>query len=93
MAIQPPLQDLSIQTDTTGFYTNFNKVVALASKITIALIVFWSAVFPDQAGAALGAMKTWSFNNLNYYYTWSVVFFHCLLNHIVASSMGKNYFG
>lgn len=75
MAIQPPLQDLDIETNKTGFYTNFNKVVALASKVTIALIVLWAAIFPDQAGATLGAMKTWSFNNLNYYYTWSVAFF------------------
>ena len=45
------------------------------------LIVVWAALFPDQAGSALGEMKTWSFNNLNYYYTWLVAFFImvCLL--------------
>ena len=81
MAIQAPLRDLSIETASTGFYTNFNRSVALASKISIALIVVWAALFPDQAGSALGEMKTWSFNNLNYYYTWSVAFFIlvCLL--------------
>lgn len=75
MAIQPPLQDLPIATEGSGFYANFNKFVSLASKIVIALIVVWAAVFPEKAGEALGAMKTWSFNNLNYYYTWSVAFF------------------
>ena len=75
MAIQAPLRDLSIETASTGFYTDFNRIVALASKIAIALIVFWAAIFPGQAGSALGEMKTWSFNNLNYYYTWSVAFF------------------
>lgn len=75
MAIQPPLQDLPIETADSGFYTNFNRIVALASKVAIALIVIWAALFPEKAGAALGAMKTWSFNNLNYYYTWSVAFF------------------
>ena len=75
MAIQPPLQDLPIETADSGFYANFNRIVALVSKITIALIVIWAALFPEKAGEALGAMKSWSFNNLNYYYTWSVAFF------------------
>jgi len=75
MAIQPPLQELAIETADSGFYTNFNRIVALLSKITIACVVVWAALFPERAGEALGAMKTWSFNNLNYYYTWSVAFF------------------
>ncbi len=75
MAIPPPLKELEIETADSGFYKDFNQVVALASKIGIALIVFWSALFPEQAGATLGAMKTWSFNHLNYYYTYSVAFF------------------
>jgi len=75
MAIQAPLRDLPIETADTGFYTDFNRIVALASKVAIAMVVLWAAVFPDQAGTALGEMKSWSFNNLNYYYTWSVAFF------------------
>ncbi|MEM7256558.1 MAG: BCCT family transporter [Pseudomonadota bacterium] len=75
MAIQPPLQDLPISTANSGFYSNFNKIVAFTSKIIIALIVIWAAIFPDSAGAVLGAMKSWSFDNLNYYYTWAVAFF------------------
>jgi len=75
MEIKSPLTSLPIATAEGGFYTNFNRVVALASKIIIALIVVWAAIFPEKAGAVLGAMKTWSFNNLNYYYTWSVAFF------------------
>lgn len=75
MAIQPPLQELPIATADEGFYTDFNRIVSLASKIVIALLVVSAAVFPEKAGETLGAMKTWSFNNLNYYYTWSVAFF------------------
>ncbi|OED44375.1 transporter [Chromatiales bacterium (ex Bugula neritina AB1)] len=75
MAIQPPLQELPIATTDSGFYANFNQIVSLASKIAIALVVIWAAVFPESAGKTLGAMKTWSFNNLNHYYTWSVGFF------------------
>ena len=75
MAIKPPLQELPIATAESGFYTNFNRIVSLISKITIALIVIWAAAFPEKAGETLGTLKTWSFNNLNYYYTWSVAFF------------------
>ena len=66
MAIQAPLRELPIATADSGFYTNFNKLVALASKIIIALLVVWAAIFPDKAGEILGAMRSWSFANLNY---------------------------
>ncbi len=75
MTIQAPLRELPISTADSGFYTNFNKIVALASKVIIALIVIWAAIFPDKAGEILGAMRSWSFSNLNYYYTWAVAFF------------------
>ena len=75
MAVQAPLRELPIATADSGFYTNFNKLVALASKIVIALLVIWAAIFPEKAGEVLGTMRTWSFDNLNYYYTWAVAFF------------------
>ena len=75
MAVQAPLRELPIATADSGFYTNFNKLVALASKIVIALLVIWAAIFPEKAGEVLGTMRTWSFANLNYYYTWAVAFF------------------
>ena len=75
MAIQPPLRELLIATADSGFYTDFNKIVSLASKIVIALIVVWAAIFPEDAGEILGALRAWSFANLNYYYTWAVAFF------------------
>lgn len=75
MAIQPPLQELAIPTATSGFYSSFNKNVALVSKVIIALIVIWAAIFPTNAGEVLGALKNWSFSNLNYYYTFAVGFF------------------
>ncbi len=75
MAIQPPLRELPIATADNGFYTDFNKIVSLTSKIVIALLVVWAAIFPGNAGEILGALKSWSFANLNYYYTWAVAFF------------------
>ena len=75
MSLPPPLTQLDINFSDSGFYTGFNKIVALVSKIIIALIVIWAAIDPEAAGKVLGEMKNWSFNNLNYYYTWSVGFF------------------
>ena len=75
MALKPPLTQLDIETSDVGFYKDFNKIVAIVSKITIALIVLWAAFFPEQAGKILGSIKSWSFSNLNYYYTYAVAFF------------------
>lgn len=75
MALQPPLRNLDINFADAGFYSGFNKIVALASKIIIALIVVWAVIDPEAAGKVLGDMKNWSFANLNYYYTYAVAFF------------------
>ncbi len=75
MALQPPLTKLDINFADAGFYSGFNKIVALASKIIIALIVLWAVIDPEAAGKILGDMKSWSFSHLNYYYTWAVAFF------------------
>ncbi len=75
MVIDPPLNALDITLADSGFYKGFNNTVAIASKVIIALIVIWAVINPESAGKILNDMKTWSFNNLNYYYTWSVAFF------------------
>ena len=53
MSIKPPITDLPIETDSSGFYDGFNKIVALGSKILIGLLILWAAVFPDTAGNVL----------------------------------------
>ncbi|MEM7563281.1 MAG: BCCT family transporter, partial [Pseudomonadota bacterium] len=75
MATSPPLKELNIGIAEDGFYKGFNNLVALTSKIIIALIVVWCVINPEAAGAILGKMKNWSFSNLNYYYTWGVAFY------------------
>jgi len=75
LAISPPLKELNIGVSKDGFYSGFNSLVALASKLIIALIVIWCVVDPEAAGKVLGNMKSWSFAHLNYYYTYSVAFF------------------
>ena len=72
---------LIIKVDQQGIYRGFNRLVALSSKLIIALIVIWAASDPEGAGKILNVMQNWSFANLNYYYNWSVGVFIlvCLL--------------
>ena len=81
MAISPPLKELNIGLADEGFYKGFNNLVALISKVIIALIVVWCVLYPEDAGKVLGDMKSWSFAHLNYYYTWGIAFYImvCLL--------------
>ena len=94
MAIKEPLRQLDIGLSDSGFYKGFNNVVALTSKIIIALIVIWAAINPEAAGKVLGNLKNWSFSHLNYYYTWSVAFFIivCVLIAIIPA-WGKTKLG
>jgi len=75
VAVSPPLKELNIGLAEDGFYKGFNNLVALASKVIIALIVVWCVINPEAAGKILGDMKNWSFAHLNYYYTWGVAFY------------------
>ena len=75
MAIKQPLSQLDITLADSGFYKGFNNTVALVSKVIIACIVIWAVLNPETAGRILGNLKTWSFDNLNYYYTYAVAFF------------------
>jgi len=75
LPISPPLKELKIKLSKDGFYDGFNSLVALSSKIIIALIVLWCVIYPEAAGNVLGQLKSWSFAHLNYYYTYCVAFF------------------
>lgn len=75
MALKPPVTELDINFADDGFYRGINRIVAMVSKIIIALIVVWCVINPEAAGKILGDIKNWSFANLNYYYTWAVAFF------------------
>ena len=61
MAVKPPLTELDISLSDSGFYSGFNRTVSLISKVSIALIVLWAFIAPDQAGKVLGDIKSWSF--------------------------------
>ena len=75
MSIQPPITILDIETSNRGFYEGFNKTITIGSKIIIAALVIWAAVFSEQAGAVLNEIKAWSFANFGAWYMYVMAFY------------------
>lgn len=75
MAVTEPLKELNIKTEEEGFYKGFNQVVALSSKILIALIVIWAVADPERAGQVLKDIQNWSLQYFNAYYIYAVGFY------------------
>lgn len=67
--------EIEIAIEESGFYLGFNKVVAIGSKVIIATLVIWAAMFPQEAGAILGEIKTSSFARFGAWYMYVVAFF------------------
>ena len=75
MSIKPPITDLPIETDSSGFYEGFNKIVALDSKILIGLLILWAAVFPDAAGNVLKNIRSTGDANTGAWYMYVMAFY------------------
>jgi hypothetical protein len=52
--------DVSIATQTGGFYQGFNIWVAAVPKVVILSLILWVAMSPELAGAQLMSLQTWS---------------------------------
>lgn len=72
---------INIATSDIGFYKGFNRIVAVGSKLLIAILVILSAVFPKDAGEILLTVKDWTFANFGAWYIYAVAFFviSCLI--------------
>ncbi|SMC85684.1 choline/carnitine/betaine transport [Desulfocicer vacuolatum DSM 3385] len=90
MAINSPLTELDINLADKGFYKGFNQIVTIGTKILIALLVIWAAVFSEQAGAVLKKMQGWSFESFGPWYIYAMAFvvILCLILAIYPA-MGK----
>ena len=75
MAIQPPLTDLDIKTEDTGFYEGFSKFVTLGSKISLGLLIIWAAVWSEQAGNVLNNIKGFISANTGAWYMYVMAFY------------------
>ncbi|MEM7547920.1 MAG: BCCT family transporter [Pseudomonadota bacterium] len=68
MAKQPPLMELPIKTEDSGYYEGFNRMVTVTGKAILAILVIWALVFPSQAAVVLGAMQAFVMNNFSVWY-------------------------
>ena len=68
-------EDLPIAIAKTGFYTGFNRFVAIGSKLILALLIFWAAISPKSAGRILADIQSFSVNNFSGWYMYVTFFF------------------
>ena len=69
------IDELVIHRSENGFYEGFNTTVTVTSKILVALLVIWAAVFPDDAQRVLLAIRQWSFTVFGAWYIYAMAFF------------------
>ena len=75
MAIKPPLRSLPIDTAESGFYTGFNQIVAVGSKILIGVLILWAAVWSEQAGNVLKSIRAAVDANTGTWYMYVMAFY------------------
>lgn len=73
--MKPVLTELPITTAKAGFYSGFNRIVALGSKILIGALILWAALFPDQANNFFVNMKNLVNANFGTWYMYVIIFF------------------
>lgn len=69
------IDELVIHRSENGFYEGFNTTVTVTSKVLVALLVIWAAVFPDDAQRVLLAIRQWSFTVFGAWYIYAMAFF------------------
>ena len=78
MSLQPPLTELEIKTDSSGFYSGFNTFVTVGSKILIGLLILWASVWSDQAATMLKTLNSLLLSYFGHWYMY-VVFFYIVV--------------
>jgi len=94
MAFRPPLKQLHIKTQDTGFFEGLNRFVVLTALILVTLVVAWILSDIERSGITLSAIKNWSYANLNGYYTYAIAFYIIVcLTVILWPSFGRTKLG
>lgn len=75
------IADVAISTDGFGFYSGFNRIVAVFPKLLIAALIIWVGSSPSAAGALLLEAQNWSIANFGGWYTYVTAFYtiSCLI--------------
>jgi len=66
---------VEVKTASGGFYTGFNKTVAITSKIIMGLFIFWAAIFPSQANEIFQNAKAYVNSSFGTWYMYIVLMF------------------
>lgn len=75
MSLRPPITDLNIPTESSGFYQGFSKFVAIGSKISIGALILWAVAFPENAGAILKNVRSTIDANTGAWYMYVMTFY------------------
>ena len=75
MSLRPPITDLNIPTESSGFYQGFSKFVAIGSKICIGALILWAVAFPESAGAILKSIRGTIDANTGAWYMYVMTFY------------------
>lgn len=66
---------LSIATSKTGFYKDFNRIVAIGSKVLVVCLILWAGLFPVKAGEVLLTLQNWSTSAFGAWYVYITAFY------------------
>jgi len=75
MSLKPPITDLNIPTESSGFYEGFSKFVAIGSKSCIGLLILWAIVFQESAGNVLNSVRATIDANTGSWYMYAMTFY------------------
>ena len=67
--------EISIATQSSGFYQGFNVWVAAVPKAIILSLLLWVAAAPNEAGAQLLGLQIWSTASFGAWYIYATAFF------------------
>ncbi len=68
-------EDLQIAIAKTGFYSGFNRIVAIGSKTILAVLILWAALRPESAAPILADIQSFTVNNFAGWYMYVTFFF------------------
>ncbi|MBT7276602.1 MAG: BCCT family transporter [Woeseiaceae bacterium] len=78
MLSKSPLSEqktISINTEKSGFYEGFNRVVAVIPKLLIIILIAWVGFSPSSAGQVLLELQNWSTQTFGAWYIYVTAFY------------------
>ncbi|MFT6032639.1 MAG: choline/carnitine/betaine transport [Arenicella sp.] len=67
--------NVSVNTAQSGFYKDFNKVVAITPKVLVLCLIAWAVLLPEQAQQTLSDMQHWTTSVFGSWYMFAAAIF------------------